>query len=169
MKLAWVNREKTVFLGTFAALVLAGSYALLSKPMFQDEGVERVRESAPGRMAVNLQVSRPGEMEAFLTGARSNPFAAYLAPRTVTEPTPREPPVRPPRHTPTVDVLPPPPPIGPPPTVKPPTIVLFVNDSELLHFSYKRYLENQIRKTYGYEGTPIRIIARHADREKDSG
>ena len=38
--------------------------------------------------------------------------------------------------------------------VKPPTIILFVNDPELLHFSYKRYLENQIRKKFAFEGTP---------------
>jgi len=51
--------------------------------------------------------------------------------------------------------------------VKPPTVILFVNDPGMLHFSYRRYLENQIRKVYGYEGTPIRIIARAADKEKD--
>jgi GTP-binding protein len=45
-------------------------------------------------------------------------------------------------------------------SVKPPTFVLFVNDPELLHFSYKRYLENQIRDAFGFKGTPIRIIAR---------
>lgn len=53
------------------------------------------------------------------------------------------------------------------PTVKPPTIILFVNDPDLLHFSYTRYLENQIRKVYGYEGTPIRIFARKAAKEKE--
>lgn len=52
------------------------------------------------------------------------------------------------------------------PSVKPPTIVLFVNDPDMLHFSYKRYLENQIRKTYAFEGTPIRLIARKADEKK---
>ncbi|MBM7560509.1 ribosome biogenesis GTPase Der [Fusibacter tunisiensis] len=40
-------------------------------------------------------------------------------------------------------------------SVKPPTFVLFVNDKELAHFSYIRYLENQIRKNFNYEGTPI--------------
>lgn len=45
-------------------------------------------------------------------------------------------------------------------SVKPPTFILFVNDSELLHFSYQRYLENQIRKSFGFEGTPIRFIIR---------
>ena len=49
------------------------------------------------------------------------------------------------------------------PTVKPPTIILFTNDPNMLHFSYRRYLENQIRKKYPYEGTPIRIYARKAE------
>ena len=40
-------------------------------------------------------------------------------------------------------------------SVKPPTFVLFVNDSELLHFSYKRYIENQLRQAFGFDGTPI--------------
>ncbi len=45
-------------------------------------------------------------------------------------------------------------------SVKPPTFILFVNDSDLLHFSYQRYLENQVRKSFGFEGTPIRFIIR---------
>lgn len=45
-------------------------------------------------------------------------------------------------------------------SVCPPTIVLFVNDPELLHFSYKRFLENRLREAYGFEGTTIRILAR---------
>ncbi|MGI6140652.1 MAG: ribosome biogenesis GTPase Der [Caldicoprobacterales bacterium] len=45
-------------------------------------------------------------------------------------------------------------------SVKPPTFVLFVNDPELMHYSYKRYLENYFRKTFGLEGTPLRIIVR---------
>ncbi|KIQ93643.1 GTP-binding protein EngA [Anoxybacillus thermarum] len=44
--------------------------------------------------------------------------------------------------------------------VKPPTFVVFVNDPELMHFSYERFLENRIRDTFGFEGTPIKIIAR---------
>lgn len=44
--------------------------------------------------------------------------------------------------------------------VKPPTFVVFVNDPELLHFSYERYIENQIRKNFEFEGTPFRVIAR---------
>lgn len=44
--------------------------------------------------------------------------------------------------------------------VKPPTFVVFVNEEELMHFSYARFLENQIRKAFVFEGTPIKIIAR---------
>lgn len=44
--------------------------------------------------------------------------------------------------------------------VKPPTFVIFVNEEELMHFSYNRFLENQIRKAFAFEGTPIRIIPR---------
>lgn len=43
---------------------------------------------------------------------------------------------------------------------KPPTFVIFVNDPELFHFSYKRFLENRIRETFGFVGTPIKIFAR---------
>ena len=46
------------------------------------------------------------------------------------------------------------------PTTKPPTFVIFVNKAELFHFSYQRYLENQIRETFGLEGTPVRFIVR---------
>ncbi|TCT25588.1 GTP-binding protein [Melghiribacillus thermohalophilus] len=45
-------------------------------------------------------------------------------------------------------------------SVKPPTFVVFVNDPELMHFSYERFLENRIRDAFGFEGTPIRIYAR---------
>ncbi|MEG0254299.1 MAG: ribosome biogenesis GTPase Der [Vagococcus sp.] len=44
--------------------------------------------------------------------------------------------------------------------IKPPTFVVFVNEEELMHFSYARFLENQIRKAFEFEGTPIRIITR---------
>ncbi len=44
--------------------------------------------------------------------------------------------------------------------VKPPTFVIFVNDKELMHFSYTRYLENQIRETFGFRGTPFKFIIR---------
>ena len=43
---------------------------------------------------------------------------------------------------------------------KPPHFVIFCNDAKLFHFSYQRYLENQIRATFGMEGTPIRITIR---------
>lgn len=45
-------------------------------------------------------------------------------------------------------------------STKPPTFVIFVNSKDLFHFSYERYLVNQIRKEFGLEGTPIRIIVR---------
>lgn len=45
-------------------------------------------------------------------------------------------------------------------SVKPPTFVVFINDRQLMHFSYTRYIENQIRNTFGFRGTPIHIIAR---------
>lgn len=46
------------------------------------------------------------------------------------------------------------------PSTKPPTFVTFVNRADLFHFSYQRYLENQIRETFGLEGTPIRFVVR---------
>ena len=45
-------------------------------------------------------------------------------------------------------------------STKPPTFVCFCNDKELFHFSYQRYLENQIRATFGLEGTPVRMVVR---------
>lgn len=45
-------------------------------------------------------------------------------------------------------------------SVKPPTFILFVNEPELIHFSYMRFLENRIRESFGFEGTPIRLILR---------
>lgn len=48
-------------------------------------------------------------------------------------------------------------------SIVPPTFILFVNDPEYLHFSYKRYLENCLRERFNYEGTPIHIIARKRD------
>ncbi|MGB3160269.1 ribosome biogenesis GTPase Der [Carnobacterium sp.] len=44
--------------------------------------------------------------------------------------------------------------------IKPPTFVVFVNDPEMMHFSYSRFLENRIRDTFVFEGTPIRILTR---------
>ena len=46
-------------------------------------------------------------------------------------------------------------------SIAPPTFILFVNDEELMHFTYERYLENQFRKTFGFEGTPLRFILRN--------
>ncbi len=45
-------------------------------------------------------------------------------------------------------------------SVKPPTFVIFVNDKNLMHFSYTRYIENQIREAFGFKGTPLRFIIR---------
>jgi GTP-binding protein len=50
-------------------------------------------------------------------------------------------------------------------SVKPPTFIVFVNDPEIMHFSYLRYLENQLRSNFGFEGTPIRIIVRKRNEE----
>ncbi len=50
-------------------------------------------------------------------------------------------------------------------SVKPPTFIIFVNDKKLAHFSYIRYLENQLRNTFGFEGTPIRFIIRERNKE----
>ena len=51
-------------------------------------------------------------------------------------------------------------------SVAPPTFVLFVNDTKLAHFSYMRYIENQIRETFGFKGTAIRILVREK-KQKD--
>lgn len=51
-------------------------------------------------------------------------------------------------------------------STKPPTFILFVNDKELAHYSYVRYIENQIRSTFGLEGTPIRFIIRQRGEDK---
>ncbi len=51
--------------------------------------------------------------------------------------------------------------------VKPPTFVFFVNDPELMHFSYRRYLENQLRKSFGFEGSPVRMVVRQKDEERE--
>lgn len=52
--------------------------------------------------------------------------------------------------------------------VCPPTFVLFVNDETLMHFAYQRYLENHFRKTFGFEGTPLRFILREKQKENQS-
>ena len=53
-------------------------------------------------------------------------------------------------------------------SVKPPRFVIFVNDKELMHFSYTRYIENQILNTFGFRGTPLKFIIRERN-EKNSG
>ncbi len=50
--------------------------------------------------------------------------------------------------------------------IGPPTFVIFVNDPELIHFSYRRYLENRLRDAYGFLGTPIRILLRRRESEE---
>lgn len=52
-------------------------------------------------------------------------------------------------------------------SVKPPTFVLFVNEPELIHFSYMRFLENRLRESFGFEGTPIRLILRGKKNEEE--
>lgn len=54
------------------------------------------------------------------------------------------------------------------PSVCPPTFVLFVNDEQLMHFSYRRYLENVLRRSFDFSGTPIRIVTRNRG-ENESG
>ena len=49
--------------------------------------------------------------------------------------------------------------------VKAPTFVLFVNDAELFHFSYQRYIENKLREVFGFEGTPIKLVIRQKGEE----
>lgn len=50
--------------------------------------------------------------------------------------------------------------------VKPPTFVIFVNDKELMHFSYTRYIENKIREAFGFRGTPLKFIIRERKESK---
>ncbi|MEG1965908.1 MAG: ribosome biogenesis GTPase Der, partial [Oscillospiraceae bacterium] len=50
-------------------------------------------------------------------------------------------------------------------STRPPTFISFVNKSELYHFSYQRYIENQIRESFGLKGTPMRFITRERDEE----
>jgi len=52
-------------------------------------------------------------------------------------------------------------------SVKPPTFVIFVNDKELMHFSYERYIENKIRESFGFKGTPLHFIIRER-KDKDA-
>ena len=50
-------------------------------------------------------------------------------------------------------------------SVRPPTFVVFVNRADLFHFSYQRYIENQIRQTFGLTGTPVRFVIRERDNQ----
>ena len=52
-------------------------------------------------------------------------------------------------------------------SVKPPTFILFVNEPELIHFSYMRFLENRLRESFGFEGTPIRLVLRGKKRDDE--
>lgn len=54
-------------------------------------------------------------------------------------------------------------------STKPPTFVIFVNDAELFHFSYQRYIENKLREVFGFNGTPIRIVVRQKGDEPYTG
>ncbi|BBB92979.1 MAG TPA: ribosome biogenesis GTPase Der [Methylomusa anaerophila] len=54
------------------------------------------------------------------------------------------------------------------PDVKPPTFVFFVNEPEIMHFSYLRYLENKLRESFGFEGTPLKLVVR-GRKEKEAG
>ena len=51
--------------------------------------------------------------------------------------------------------------------VQPPTFVMFVNDQNLMHFSYERYLEKQFRRAFGFEGTPLRFILREKKKKEE--
>lgn len=53
------------------------------------------------------------------------------------------------------------------PSVAPPTFILFCNNAELFHFSYQRYIENHLRQTFGFKGTPIRIVVRQRGDKDD--
>ena len=50
-------------------------------------------------------------------------------------------------------------------SVKPPKFVIFCNSAELFHFSYQRYIENCLRETFGFKGTPIQFVIRERERE----
>ena len=53
------------------------------------------------------------------------------------------------------------------PDVKPPTFIFFVNDPEIMHFSYLRYLENRLRESFGLEGTPLKLVVRGRKEDED--
>ena len=53
--------------------------------------------------------------------------------------------------------------------IQPPKFIVFVNDPELMHFSYLRFIENKLRETFGFEGAPIKIIARSRKENEEEG
>lgn len=53
------------------------------------------------------------------------------------------------------------------PDVKPPTFIIFVNDPEIMHFSYLRFLENKLREAFGFEGTPLKLVVRGRKDKED--
>jgi GTP-binding protein len=53
------------------------------------------------------------------------------------------------------------------PNVKPPTFIFFVNDPEIMHFSYLRFLENKLRESFGFEGTPLKLVVRGRNEKDD--
>ena len=52
-------------------------------------------------------------------------------------------------------------------STKPPTFIIFVNNKDIFHFSYERYLVNHIRKEFGFVGTPIRVIVREKNDKEE--
>ena len=50
--------------------------------------------------------------------------------------------------------------------IRPPKFIVFVNEPELMHFSYLRYIENKLRESFGFEGTPLRLIVRGREEEE---
>jgi GTP-binding protein len=50
-------------------------------------------------------------------------------------------------------------------SVRPPTFVFFVNEPELVHFAYRRFLENQLRREFGFQGTGIKLVFRRRGEE----
>ena len=53
-------------------------------------------------------------------------------------------------------------------SVAPPTFVIFCNDARLFHYSYQRYIENQLRDVFGFDGTPIKLIIRERGENPDN-
>ena len=51
--------------------------------------------------------------------------------------------------------------------IRPPKFIIFVNDPELMHFSYLRYIENKLRESFGFEGTPLKLIVRGREEEDE--